>query len=51
MTLDTRYRIRTPVNAYSAWWGEVFLGDIHDNLLAVIKARAEERSVEPGGAG
>jgi len=41
LTLATRYRMRTPVNAYAALWGELFLGDLHDNLLAVIKRRAE----------
>lgn len=41
VTLHTEYLIRTPVNAYAALWGELFLGDLHDNLLAVIKRRAE----------
>lgn len=44
VSLDTRYRIRTPVNDYSAAWGEVFLGDLETNLLAMIKARAERSS-------
>lgn len=41
VSLETRYWIKTPVNAYSRLWGEVFLGDIHDNLLAIVKRRAE----------
>jgi len=41
VTLDTRYAIRTPVNGYSALWGELFLGDLENNLLAMIKQRAE----------
>ncbi len=41
LTLDTRYRVRTPVNAYSALWGELLLGDIENNLLALMKQRAE----------
>lgn len=41
ITLDTHYVIRTPVNAYSALWGELFLGDVEDNLLALVKQRAE----------
>jgi hypothetical protein len=41
VTLDTRYLIRTPVNGYSALWGELFLGDVENNLLALIKQRAE----------
>jgi uncharacterized protein YndB with AHSA1/START domain len=39
--LDTSYRLRTPLNAYAAWWGERFLGDIQSNVLAIVKARAE----------
>lgn len=41
LVLDTRYAIRTPVNAYARAWGELFLGDLEDNLLALVKARAE----------
>lgn len=44
VTLTTNYWMQTPVNGYSGLWGELFLGDIHDNLLAMIKARAESRS-------
>ncbi|GAA4014831.1 hypothetical protein GCM10022280_11730 [Sphingomonas swuensis] len=40
VTLTTRYRMRTPVNAYAEWWGELFLGDLHDNLLALVEQRA-----------
>ena len=41
VTLHTDYRIRTPLNAYAAVWGELFLGDLEDNLLALIAQRAE----------
>lgn len=41
VTLHTAYWMQTPVNAYSALWGELFLGDIENNLLAVVKRRAE----------
>jgi hypothetical protein len=41
VTLHTRYWIRTPVNAYGRLWGEVFLGDMENNLLALVKQRAE----------
>lgn len=41
VTLTTRYWIRTPINSYAGWWGQVFLGDFHRNVLGVIKARAE----------
>jgi hypothetical protein len=39
--LDTGYRMRTPVNGYAALWGELFLGDLEGNLLALVKQRAE----------
>lgn len=41
VALDTTYWIRTPVNAYSAAWGQLFLGDLENNLLALVKERAE----------
>ncbi|BBD97972.1 SRPBCC family protein [Sphingobium amiense] len=41
VTLDTSYRMQTPVNSYSRMWGEVFLGDIETNLLTLIRQRAE----------
>ncbi|PAX09108.1 hypothetical protein CKY28_03510 [Sphingomonas lenta] len=43
VTLTTRYWMRTPVNAYCALWGKLFLGDLENNLLAVIRQRAEGR--------
>jgi hypothetical protein len=39
--IDTHYWLKTPVNGYSRLWGELFLGDIETNLLALIKQRAE----------
>lgn len=41
LVLTTHYRIRTPVNGYARMWGELFLGDLHDNLLALVAKRAE----------
>lgn len=41
LTVHTSYRITTPVNAYSRLWGELFLGDLENNLLAMIRQRAE----------
>jgi hypothetical protein len=41
VTIHTSYWIQTPVNAYSRLWGEVFLGDVEYNLLALVKGRAE----------
>lgn len=43
VTLHTTYRVRTPVNAYAALWGEMFLGDLENKLLTVIRDRAERR--------
>lgn len=47
VTLHTEYRIRTPLNRYAQLWGELLLGDVENNILAVIKHRAE-RIARPG---
>jgi hypothetical protein len=47
LTLDTHYWIKTPVNAYSRLWGELFLGDLENNLLALVKQRAEALPAAP----
>ena len=47
VTLDTRYWMATPVNGYAALWGELFLGDLENNLLALIKSRAEQSPSHP----
>jgi hypothetical protein len=41
VTLATTYRMRSRLGWYAGLWGEVLLGDIQDNVLAIIKARAE----------
>jgi hypothetical protein len=41
LTLQTDYWIATPINAYCAWWGDVFLTDFHRIVLGVIKERSE----------
>lgn len=43
LTLRTNYIAKTHVNAYAAFWGEILLGDIQNNILAIIKQRAEAR--------
>jgi hypothetical protein len=43
LTLRTRYIARTHVNLYAALWGELFLGDVQNNVLRVVKDRAEKR--------
>jgi hypothetical protein len=39
--LATTYRMRSRLGWYAGLWGEVMLGEIHDNVLAIIKTRAE----------
>jgi hypothetical protein len=41
LIIHTDYWMQTPVNAYSRLWGELFLGDVENNLLALVKGRAE----------
>jgi len=41
LTLQTRYAMRTPLNAYCALWGKLFIGDFHRNILHIIKSRSE----------
>lgn len=41
LRLETDYIARTPFNLYAAMWGELVLGDIQTNILAVVKARVE----------
>jgi len=42
LTIHTDYWMQTPVNVYSHLWGEMFLGDVENNLLALVKGRAEQ---------
>lgn len=39
--LETTYVARTPLNTYASWWGELLLGGIQDNVLAIVKQRVE----------
>ena len=41
LTLNTRYIAMTHVNLYARLWGEFLLGDTQDNILTIIKDRAE----------
>jgi hypothetical protein len=41
LTLSTEYAATTPLNFYSALWGEVILGDIENNILKIVKDRVE----------
>ncbi|GGD79748.1 hypothetical protein [Croceicoccus mobilis] len=40
----TSYRMRTRMPGYIGWWGDVLLGDVQENILAVVRDRAEARS-------
>lgn len=42
VTVSTTYAIRTHANTYAALWGEFLLGDLEDNLLALIAGRAAQ---------
>jgi len=42
LVLITRYRMRSHMDFYLSQWGEILLGDIQDNILHVVKARAEK---------
>jgi hypothetical protein len=44
LTLRTNYIAKTHVNLYAQLWGEILLGDIENNILAIIKQRAEAAS-------
>jgi hypothetical protein len=41
ITLNTRYVAMTHVNLYARAWGEFLLGDTEENILTIIKDRAE----------
>lgn len=44
LRLTTTFRMRTRFAGYLGWWGETLLGDVQDNVLEIIKARAEGRA-------
>ncbi|NJO13855.1 MAG: hypothetical protein HC870_01140 [Rhizobiales bacterium] len=41
VTLSTTYRMRSRLGWYLEPWGELLLGDVENNVLAIIKQRAE----------
>lgn len=41
VTLETTYAMRTRLGWYFGWWGERMLGDVQDNVLAIVKDRSE----------
>lgn len=48
VTLTTRYVAKTHVNPYARLWGELMMGDIQDNVLTIIKDRAERDAAVSG---
>jgi hypothetical protein len=48
LTLNTRYIAMTHMNLYARLWGEFLLGDIQDNVLTIIKDRAEAAHAKRG---
>ncbi|MEZ5679884.1 MAG: SRPBCC family protein [Erythrobacter sp.] len=41
VTLSTSYAMRTRFDWYFGFWGERLLGDVQDNVLAIVKDRSE----------
>lgn len=48
LTLTTRYVAKTHINPYAKLWGELMLGDIQENVLTIIKDRAERDAAISG---
>lgn len=46
VTLHTEYQLQTPLNLYAQLWGQLLLGDVEGNILAIIKHRAERGPIE-----
>lgn len=53
LTLTTHYIAKSHVNWYAKLWGELLLGDVEDNILAILQQRAEaaHRQATVGAAG
>ena len=49
LTLTTRYIAKTHVNPYAKLWGELMMGDVEENVLTIIKNRAERASASRHG--
>jgi hypothetical protein len=45
LSLHTTYSARTAVNDYASLWGVRILGDVQNNILSIIKTRAEANAV------
>ena len=42
LSLTTTYRMRTRMDWYFRLWGERLLGDVQENVLAIVKQRSEQ---------
>ena len=51
LTLNTRYIAMTHANLYARLWGEFLLGDTEENILTIIKDRAEAARAKDAGRG
>ncbi|MBA4163909.1 MAG: hypothetical protein C0510_04650 [Erythrobacter sp.] len=41
LRLTTSYHMRSRLGWYIGWWGEKLLGDVQENVLAIVRQRAE----------
>ncbi|MBX3594073.1 SRPBCC family protein [Sphingomonas sp.] len=48
LTLTTNYWVQTPVNWYARLWGELLVGDVSSNVLAVVRQHAERAAAARG---
>ncbi len=47
LTLTSRHRVTTRFNLYAGWWSDRVMQSVQRNILAVIKARAEDAGRAP----
>lgn len=47
LDLFSTYKVNTAVNAYSSLWGELIIGDVQTNILAIVKERVRSSTDEP----
>ncbi|MBL8543666.1 MAG: hypothetical protein JNJ63_07625 [Hyphomonadaceae bacterium] len=48
LRLYTTYSLNTAVNGYAERWAELILGDVQNNILEIVRERAEANSVTQG---
>lgn len=47
LQLSSRDRINTHLGRYASWWSEQVMGEIHGNILHVIRQSAEHATKSP----